>query len=401
MKRSIILLATVATSALMFTAPSMAQEGPVLWDIKTIDAKAQRIANGEKFEFYEKLKEEAESLLLVTINPSVVQKEHTPNSGDKHDYMSLSRYTWPDPDSPDGLPYLFLDGKSNPELNEYDRPKLSQLSSSVNTLALVYYISGEQKYADKAISRLNTWFIDPETRMNPHFEYGQIHKGYSDDNGAPAGILDGFSFVNMLDAVALLELKGAMPEALTINLKEWFGELADWMVTSDNGIAEGNVKHNHAVAYDTQLIRVAMYSGRDSIAHSVIEAFPTRRLATHVREDGSMPAELTRSIAFFYSRYNVEHMIDICDMAKSMGIELYSASDNAIDRAIGWLIPYAIDPSTFPYSQINSWDSAIASFARVVYRASHYSTKADEYRAFYNDYKAPVETAMFQFLHMD
>ena len=33
-----------------------------------------------------------------------------PPSGDKHDYLSYSRYWWPDPEKNDGLPYIRRDG---------------------------------------------------------------------------------------------------------------------------------------------------------------------------------------------------------------------------------------------------------------------------------------------------
>ena len=36
-------------------------------------------------------------------------------------------------------------------------------------------------------------------------------------------------------------------------LRKWFGELADWMVTSKNGQDEAKMKNNHAVAYFLQL----------------------------------------------------------------------------------------------------------------------------------------------------
>ena len=39
---------------------------------------------------------------------SVVNKPFSPPSGDKHDYMSLSPYWWPDPSKPDGKPYIRL-----------------------------------------------------------------------------------------------------------------------------------------------------------------------------------------------------------------------------------------------------------------------------------------------------
>ena len=57
---------------------------------------------------------------------SVMDKKLTPPSGDKHDYMSLGPYWWPDPKKPDGLPYIRHDGRVNPEArnNDTDRPSV-------------------------------------------------------------------------------------------------------------------------------------------------------------------------------------------------------------------------------------------------------------------------------------
>ncbi len=46
----------------------------------------------------------------------VVDKTSVPPSGDKRDYYDLSPYFWPNPNSPDGLPYIFRDGHVNPEV---------------------------------------------------------------------------------------------------------------------------------------------------------------------------------------------------------------------------------------------------------------------------------------------
>ncbi len=392
-------LSLLATSCSTQKSESLSNVGPAIWNIENINAKAARISAGEKIDFYESLKSEADSIVGVEHNPSVVLKPSAPNSGDKHDYMSLSRYWWPNPATADGLPYIRKDGVSNPELKLYDRNRLSEFTGSVNTLSLVYYISGEQKYADKAVSRLRTWFVDPESRMNPNLAYAQIRKGHNGDNGAHSGLLDGFSFVAMLDAVSLMELKGALPAGLQDSMQVWFADLSEWMLTSDNGIAEDNGNNNHAVAYDTQVIRYAMYGGRDSVARAVINAFPERRMATQIEEDGRMPAELARATAFFYTRYNIEHMIDICDMASKLDIDLYPACDRAIERAIDWMIPYSVDQSTFPYKQIHSWEGTRQSFARLLYRASRYG-KADEYRAYYNEHKAANESPLFEFLYL-
>jgi hypothetical protein len=41
---------------------------------------------------------------------SVMQKSIMPPSGDKHDYMSWAPYFWPNPDTPNHLPYIRRDG---------------------------------------------------------------------------------------------------------------------------------------------------------------------------------------------------------------------------------------------------------------------------------------------------
>ena len=63
---------------------------------------------------------------------SVMYKNRTPPSGDKHDYMSQGSYWWPDPTKPDGLPYIRKDGERNPETlsDEVDRASMAKLFNS-------------------------------------------------------------------------------------------------------------------------------------------------------------------------------------------------------------------------------------------------------------------------------
>ena len=46
---------------------------------------------------------------------SVTDKTLSPPSGNKHDYMSLAPYWWPNPNTANGLPYIRRDGVVNPE----------------------------------------------------------------------------------------------------------------------------------------------------------------------------------------------------------------------------------------------------------------------------------------------
>ena len=65
--------------------------------------------------------------------------------------MSLGPYWWPDPNKPDGLPYIRRDGERNPEISsDYDAPRFGALTGAVTTLALAYYFSDDEKYAARA-----------------------------------------------------------------------------------------------------------------------------------------------------------------------------------------------------------------------------------------------------------
>ncbi len=391
---------TLTLLLLLFVGSSYATT-PAIWDIKLIDAKVARIKSGEKFAFSEQITRQADAILRQARNPSVTAKKAIPNGGSKNDYMSLSRYWWPNPNSADGLPYIRRDGESNPELNDYDRNALNELSKSVRVLSLAYYITGDERYATKAVERLRTWFVDPQTRMNPNLNFAQVRRGHNHDRGNKSGLLDGYSFVEMLDAVTLLEIRGAIPTDICDALHSWFSEFTDWMLTSEQGKEESRSRNNHAVGYDIQLIRYAIYGGRDSLARELISTVPARRLDRQIMPDGRMPEELKRTIAFFYSRYNLEHILDICNIAKSLGInDIYTSSNGAIDRALKWLIPYSLAPETFPYKQINSWDKVLHDFAKVLYRASRYNN-TEEYLQLYEKLKSPREDSMFTFLYME
>ena len=68
---------------------------------------------------YKQLLKEADKALQF--GPvSVMEKKALPPSGDRHDYMSLAPYHWPDPAKADGLPYIRKDGQTNTEVKEYN-----------------------------------------------------------------------------------------------------------------------------------------------------------------------------------------------------------------------------------------------------------------------------------------
>ena len=89
----------VITSLLLAVVSIHAQS---IWDGKHLERVKQSLHQPYFSAAYQELISGADRLLDV--RPlSVMLKEKTPGSGDKHDYMSQARYYWPDPSKPDGL----------------------------------------------------------------------------------------------------------------------------------------------------------------------------------------------------------------------------------------------------------------------------------------------------------
>ena len=314
--------------AILLMAPCMQAQS--VWNTTHLANVKRSIREPFYATAYETLKKEADR--LSDAQPlSVMMKEKTPASGDKHDYMSQARYFWPDPAKPDGLPYINRDGISNPELNKLDRNRLGTTANRITTLALAWYFSEEEKYARKATELIRVWFLDKATRMNPNLEYAQMIPGHNNDKGRCYGLIDTYSFIEMLDAVALLEQSKAFTAKDSKQLKKWFAELTDWMLTSPQGKEEAAGANNHSVAYDAQIIAFALYTGNKKLAQEVVDTFAEKRIFPQIAPDGRQPYELQRTLAFHYSQYNLTHFIDIMLMARTLGTSLEEMSVKGLD----------------------------------------------------------------------
>lgn len=307
------------------------------------------------YDAYSSLVESANKVINLSISP-VTDKKYLAASGDTHDYVSIGRYWWPDSTKTDGLPYVRNDGYHNPELKDFDRKKLGDLTQSVSVLSYAYFFTKEDIYAKKAIENLRIWFLDEKTRMNPNLNYAQIIRGHNGDAGRSEGLIDAYGFVEMLSCVELISESGLMTKNDYDGLKKWFSDFLDWMLTSDLGIKAKNAKNNHGTAYDVQIVAYSLFVGRQDIADEYIRQFAENRLFKQIESDGKQPLELERKTAFHYSLFNIGHFLDMCALAKSIGIDIYDSNlkgKNSIDMAIKFMLKYLGKPSSsFPYECI-------------------------------------------------
>ena len=291
---------------------------------------------------------------LKTEPVSVVDKNQLPPSGDKHDYFSLAPYWWPDSTKPDGLPYIRRDGQVNPERHAIgDRDKIGVLSSSVYTLSVAYFITGDETFAAHAVRFLRTWFLNPETRMNPNLTYAQAVKGRNEGRGI--GIIDTHGFVRLIDGLNLLKMSKEWTKPDDSGIKEWFKAYLRWLRESPNGKDEADAKNNHGSVYDVQTCCYALLLGKEDEAREILLEVGKKRIAVQVEPDGSQPLELERTKAYNYSLLNLEALINLARLGERLGVDLWSfeaPNGGSIRKAIEFLIPYTLGKKEWKWKQI-------------------------------------------------
>jgi hypothetical protein len=300
-----------------------------------------------------RLERDADKALNAGVD-SIVSKSATPPSGDKHDYMSQAPYFWRNPNTPTGFPYVRRDGERNPEIKQFpDSDLLDKMVGTVETLAIAYYFTNRQAYAEKAAAILRMWFLDPRTRMNPNLEFGQAIPGVNTGRGI--GLIETRSLPRVVDAIGMLEGAKDWTKADQAGLEAWFANFLTWMTTSAKGRAEAKEKNNHGTYYDVQVVSYALFTGEKELAKSVLESAKETRIRAQIEPDGRQPLELARTKSWSYSNMNLAGLISLAELGDSAGVDLWSyqtRDGRSLRRAIEFLDPYARDPKSWTFTQI-------------------------------------------------
>ena len=303
----------------------------------------------------ERLRREADAAL--TVGPfTVVSKQRVPPSGDKHDYLTLAPYWWPDPTKPDGLPYIRRDGELNPESKrDTDNPKLNAMADAVETLALAFYFTGEERYAERATLLLRVWFIEKATKMNPNYEYAQAVMGHN--NGRGAGLIDARNFIEVVDSIGLLAGSRAWTATDQQAMQNWFRAFTQWLQTSANGKEEAAARNNHGTWFAATFATFALFIGDEALARKTVEAVKAR-IAWQIEADGRQPLELDRTRGMSYSLFNLNALLTVATIGDKLNVNLweYQTKDGrGIRKAFEYLAPFAFGEKQFPYKQIIKW----------------------------------------------
>ena len=327
---------------------------------------------------------------------SVMDKNESSPSGDKHDFLSLAPYRWPDPTKEDGLPYIGRDGMINPEIYTIpDQKNMDDMIYTVHTLAAAYFLTDDPIYSSKAVELLQVWFLNDDTRMNPHLKYAEIVRGK--DKTYPAAIMAGRNLTDVIDAVGLIQRSSTWTDEDQSGMKSWFSKYLNWLLDSRVGKEESQKMNNHGTYYYVQVAAIALFTYKPEIAHDIIQALvqkpsistftsPEKSLTLKIQPDGHQPFELQRSNSLQYSMFNLQGLFRLADIGKNIGIDVWgygSPEKPLLQKALDFLLPYITKTETWPYSQVTPISRHMIAADLLCHAAVQYPKNASLYAQIY------------------
>jgi hypothetical protein len=133
------------------------------------------------------------------------------------------------------------DGEFNPDVRMInDTGAFSAMTDSIFYNSLAWSFTSQSTYAGNIVTAINTWFLNPDTLMNPNLNYSQLLRGPGEQKGSSVGVLDLKCMSKLVSGVLLLR-RGGAPEwttAMDDGLNQWVKEYITWLTTHPLALAE-------------------------------------------------------------------------------------------------------------------------------------------------------------------
>ena len=289
----------------------------------------------------------------VTVTASKSER----SAGGLNDFYSEGDYWWPDSLNPEG-PYIQKDGQSNPDNFSDHRHAMVRLSEHTAVLTSAWLMTGDIKYAEKAVQHLEAWFVNPATRMNPHMLYAQAIWGRHTGRGI--GLIDAYHLVEVARSAQILIQNGMIPEQMEVPLLDWFSEFQQWMTTHKYGIDEMNAKNNHGTTWVATAAAMASLTGNNELLQFCSNRFKTVLLPSQMDTDGSFPLELRRTKPYAYALFNMDAMSIVAQILSTPEDNLWAfetADGKSLKKGMEFIYPYIQNKDNWPYARdIYIWE---------------------------------------------
>jgi hypothetical protein len=224
------------------------------------------------------------------------------------------------------------DGVKNPNRDMTQIRQLNRFTEQMNSLTHAYAMTGDKKYADKAISIVDAW----ARTTTPGFGSGQ------------AGISSYHPLASVFTSMkALKDYPGWKPESKA--------KVMDWVATYGQRALFRGDKYNNR--HDWRMLFIAStasLTGNKVLFQKQVSEWKDAVAHTIRASDGMLPEELKRTRSLHYSVYALKPLTAFAELARSEGVDLYGSREGQLLRksleAVG---PSLLNPSQWKYKELN------------------------------------------------
>jgi Alginate lyase len=284
--------------------------------------------------------------------PITITANTSPRSaGTVHDFYSEGDYWWPDSTNVNG-PYIQRDGMTNPDNFTAHRLSMIRFSKIIGALASAYCVSNDDKYVKHALIHLKAWFLNSETRMNPHLLFAQAIKGRVTGRGV--GIIDTIQLMEVAQGILVMKNSNAFENQISEGIKKWFSSYLNWLTSHQYGKDEMNAENNHGTCWVMQVACFARLTENNQLISFCRDRYKNILLPLQMERDGSFPLELKRTKPYGYSIFNLDAMTMICHILLDEKNNLWNyetENKKSVRKGIEFLYPFLNDKSKWPFQK--------------------------------------------------
>ena len=204
------------------------------------------------------------------------------------------------------------DGQINPQADRQDYEGAIALGKDVSTLGLAYALTQESQYAEKILSFIRTWCLDPQTRMTPKY------------TNQSSKIELSITIPGLFYGADLAYNYAAWPEQEKAGFENWVREMTESALGWDRKNNFENWRVNFIAAAGALLKEESFLNYAFGRYKELIPLQINRR--------GQLVEELDRTTSLSYALYALNAMTQTAEVARHQGLNLY---DYVSDQDIG------------------------------------------------------------------
>ncbi|MCU1323667.1 MAG: hypothetical protein JWM43_3316 [Acidobacteriaceae bacterium] len=251
---------------------------------------------------------------------------------------------------------------------------LLNFSIQVPALTAAFVLTNDLRYATHAAAHLRAWFVDPAHRMAPQLPYAQLIRGSKEPRFE--GILETVHLAEVAQAVSFLTRTEALPEADLTAIYAWFAAYLEWLGSARVALLARDQRSHHGTSW---LLQAAAYARLVPLPNAGVRKIPqptsslapltpppneiigliqlrhffrTTTLRAQMVANGSFPREVTSSLPYRNSLFNLDMLAAICDLLSTRFESAweYELQDGPGMRvAIAHHFPYILNRGAWPY----------------------------------------------------